>query len=162
MAIVVGFGAFLGSLIVWRHAIPGGILFYQGIVCSAFGSLLTLWLGLRQAKRFQIVHLKDTALVFLAGYALMFTVPTTVERSYSVKLLEELATRGSMTNTELLSWIEAHWRTESGLSKRLSEQVTSGSIVGVDSSFRLTTRGETLVRAFRISANIFNTNRQAQ
>jgi len=127
-----------------------------------FATTITILVSLKRSPR-QLAGIgKDAALVFLSSYSFMFTVPTTVERSYTVKMLMELDRRSAMHRGEMLEWIEAHWQTSEGLSKRLHEQEASGSIQNTPGGLRLTKRGELLVSAFRITGQVFGTDRSVK
>lgn len=155
MPIFAGLLSFVVVFLALRHGWTDGILFYQGIISAVVGGGATMCINLRQRRTTPLQNAKDALLVLLACYAFMFTIPTTVERSYSVKLLEELDSRGSMTDAEALSWIEAHWAGKQGLAKRLQEQELSGSIRRADGRISLTSRGQMLVRSFKLTATWF-------
>lgn len=161
MPILAGLISFAVAFLVLRHGWSNGILFYQGIASSMLGGGVTLGIS-AFSKRFttsQIV--KDSLLVFLASYAFMFTVPTTVERSYTVRLLEELDVRGSMSDADALEWMNQHWSSDDGLRKRLTEQSASGSITRIGGRISLTPRGRMLVRAFRTTSTWLAVGRSA-
>lgn len=162
MAITVGLSSFLICFTAWRHLSPSGILFYQGVACCIIATSVTLLLSIRRSPRQVATICKDAALVFLAAYSFMFTIPTTVERSYTVKMLLELDRRRVVGRVDMLKWIEAHWRTPDGLSKRLREQEVSGSIESTEQGLRLTSRGKWLVKAFNVTSEVFKTNRGAK
>src|SRR5436305_1351221 len=89
--VVASFAASLLIFILIRHLLPQGIVFYQGVgVALAVGMaqflIQTFWMHNAAPD-----VLKDVLLSFLLSYSFVFTVPTTVDRAYSVKMLNRLA-----------------------------------------------------------------------
>ena len=87
-----GLAVFMLLFVAWRHLQPGGILFYQGCAASVLsaGAQLIYSLSRHPALGAGDTPWKDALITLLAAYAFMFTVPTTIDRAYSVRLLEQL------------------------------------------------------------------------
>src|SRR5580698_2370131 len=83
--------AFLPLFIILRHFNPEGIILYQGV---ALGVLVSIAQPIFAHQRFGVswsTSIKDAAITLLLIYAFVFTVPTTADRAYSVKMLRHLA-----------------------------------------------------------------------
>jgi hypothetical protein len=144
------------ALAAWRHAAAGGILFYQGIAIAAVAGIgLALALRLRGADG-RTTPLKDGLLTFLIVYAFVFTVPTTVDRSYSVRMLQKLdASSSGLTRDELTGFFMRDFIAEGGVDRRLREQTRTGTIVPLGERWQLTPEGHWLNRAFEATCAAF-------
>lgn len=155
-------------LVLWRHLSPGGILFYQGVAVAALAGVLGGALAVAFARRRRATRgpggarpivttpFKDGLLAALLVYAFVFTVPTTVDRSYSVRLLQRLAQADAgMTESQVTTAFLADFAVAGGVHRRLDEQLASGNIVRDGDTWRLTARGRALTDAFRTTCQVF-------
>lgn len=136
-------------LVVWRQLQPGGILFYQGLVLAVgISGLHLLALRARRAGAWAPI-LKDGLLGFLLIYSFLFTVPTTVERAYTVRMVIELqrAPQG-LTQDQIEQWFAVEFQGQGGVQKRLHEQMATGSLVEEAGRYRLTSTGRAMAQAF--------------
>lgn len=136
-------------LVVWRHLQPTGILFYQGLLLAFAVTALQL-VALRRWRRGTWgPALKDCLLGFLLIYSLLFTVPTTVERAYTVRMVLELQrVPQGLTRPQIELWFATEFQGQGGVERRLREQMATGSLVEVDGHYRLTPMGQALARTF--------------
>lgn len=149
---------FTVALAVWRNLFPEGILFYQGVVLAFLTGVLqggwTFWRREPGATPW-----KDAAIGFLLAYSLMFTVPTTVDRSYSVQMLNLLAQmpEGATIN-ELAGHFATRFVQHGGVGRRIQEQVATGSVVvdPVTGVVRLTQWGQVLTWLFMLDCRLFS------
>lgn len=156
MHIIAGCLAFLVALVLIRQLQPHGILFYQGIVCAVGCALAQAVLCLRKGPSRAIVA-KDSLLTLLLAYAFMFTVPTTVDRAYSVQLIQQLAgSPGGMSRADLEDWFVHRFVAEGGVERRVREQLVTGTLREQQGRFVLTERGQWLAASFRFAQRLFN------
>lgn len=156
MNILFGCVAYVVLLVVVRHVWPGGILFYQGIFLTLLMPLIQ-WLVIRSTG-YSATPGKDAIITMLATYAFMFTIPTTVDRAYSVRLLVQIEAHSQgMTRTEIQTWFANAFAME-GVERRLQEQMVTGSIEERDGRYQLTGRGQRLVGAFSATQKLFATH----
>lgn len=149
--LVVFVAVFLLAFIVVRWLFPGGILFYQGV------GLAVVAAALFAAVSWDAPGVgRDALLLFLLLYAFVFTVPTTVERAYSVRMLLRIdASPRGLTRDEIGRMYVDGFLAEGGVDKRVSEQVATGSIADHDGRLRVTPFGAALARAFRAAQRLF-------
>jgi hypothetical protein len=160
MTIALGCSVYLLLLAAVRHVWPDGILFYQGLTLAVATALLQ-WL-LAGLIGHSVVAGKDALITFLIAYAFMFTIPTTVDRAYSVRLMVQLSDHPQgMTRPELEHWF-SHEFAADGVRRRLTEQLATGSIEERDGRYKLTRRGQQLVTAFTAVQELFSTHSTAQ
>lgn len=155
-------GLFLIAFIALRHAAPGGILLYQGIALGGVISIAQFGVQkLMGAQTFTVVA-KDALLSFLLIYAFVFTVPTTVDRAYSVKMIMHLAVAPDGANRAAIAddYI-ADFVRGGGLHKRLTEQSASGVLREEGGIYKLTATGRLLDKAFRTTQWIFRCGEHA-
>lgn len=153
--IAAGIAAFMAIFVAWRHLEPEGILFYQGCVAAALAAALQLAVSLlRGAKG---TPWKDATITLLASYAFMFTVPTTIDRAYSVRMLEHLQRQPeAVGRAELEQWFAGYFATADGVERRLREQVVTGSLREAgDGRYELTARGRLLAQSFVLLQRVF-------
>jgi hypothetical protein len=137
----------LVALILWRHLQPHGILFYQGIAVgvAAFIVQVLMW------RRW-----KDATIFFLAFYAFVFTVPTTVDRSYSVRMIDQIAAaKDGVSKTDVTAMFQDYFDRGGGVDRRISEQLATGSIKVDHGRIHATPIGKMLAASFRLTAFIF-------
>ena len=153
--ILVSLVAFLLIFIGLRHMVPGGFLLYQGIAVGVAVALGQLFF--QRGRRASLLQaFKDSALTFLLIYAFVFTIPTTVDRSYSVRMLNRLAASSAGLSTEEIGRSYSQYFSEGGgVEKRLREQIATGTIREKDERFVLTPVGRFLSWTFRGTETIF-------
>lgn len=134
------------ALMTWRYFQPEGILFYQGIVVSVIASVFSffMWRDKREA-----------AIVFLLLYSFIFTVPVTVDRSYSVQMLNLIAR--SSEGVELSQILEVFSGDEAKALRRVEEQIKTGSVERHDDKIKITFLGEVLAASFGLISHAFST-----
>jgi len=146
---------FLCSFVAVRHAQPTGIILYQGVVLGLCISLLQFLLERRRAPKVGEAA-KNALLTFLLIYCFVFTIPTTVDRAYSVKMLMTVGrspdglTRGEISDLFIHGLVAG-----GGIDKRLREQTSTGSIRVQNGRYSLTRTGRFLNAAFRIAQVVF-------
>lgn len=155
--IASGFFGFLVMLILWRQLDPAGILFFQGLVASILAAGAQLALTLRpSSSRPHNMPWRDSIITLLASYAFMFTVPTTVDRAYSVRLIEHLGGESRpVTKNEVEAWFATQFATPDGVERRLKEQMATGSVSEHEGGYALTARGHALSYAFTAMQRLF-------
>ena len=145
---------YLLAFIALRHTYPRGILLYQGVALALVVSVALFLIEARHSAA--VAAAKDGLLAFLLMYAFVFTVPTTVDRAYSVKLLRELEHRtDGMTSAEVAQWFSTEFLAGDAVRKRLHEQKVTGTIVEADGRQHLTAWGRFLAGSFRVTALAF-------
>lgn len=155
--------AFLLAFVALRQLQPDGILFYQGVglglAIAGLQVCALAWLGSRRLRDV----MKDGLLSFLLIYAFVFTVPTTVDRAYSVKMIGHLAQAPQGLSKEEVGhmYIDDFIR-QGGIDKRLREQLATGSLQEQDGRYRLTPFGQMLASSFKLSCRLFACTRSAQ
>jgi hypothetical protein len=157
MLTIISFFSFLFLFIVLRHAMPHGILFYQGIaLCSAI-SLTQLSIStIPFAKKRHGASPKDSLITLLLTYAFLITIPTNADRSFSVKMIEHLASEpNGMEKREIIQFYINDFVSGGGLDKRLSEQIKTGSLIEREGRYRLTWKGDSLSKLFVTTCLLF-------
>lgn len=148
--------AFLLLFIAWRHFRPGGILFYQGLVLAAVVTVAQFTLTRLRGGLSWRLALKDALLSFLLIYSFVFTIPTTVDRAYSVRMLLRLETSpDGLTRDQIERWFRDEFVAEGGVERRLIEQQATGSVAENQGRYRLTPAGKWLTAAFRFTQAVF-------
>ncbi len=93
----------------------------------------------------------------------MFTIPTTVDRAYSVMMLLNLHAHPSgMTRIEIEEWFSTSFSKQGSVKKRLTEQMATGTINVTNGTYTLTPLGEFLSFSFRSVQFLFNTHTSNQ
>lgn len=146
---------FLISFIALRHLQPDGILFYQGCALGVLIAGIQVVLA-RLRKVDWSVSLKDGLLTLLLIYSFVFTVPVTVDRSYSVKMLQHLADApAGLSRDEVNQNYISEFVRHGGVDKRLMEQQATGTIEKQNDVYVLTGKGRFLDHAFRWTCQLF-------
>ncbi|HEY1091853.1 MAG TPA: hypothetical protein VGE47_12230 [Burkholderiaceae bacterium] len=146
---------YLLGFVALRQLWPGGILFYQGL---ALGLLVAACqcLFLRRRGRAWAAATKDGWITFLMIYAFVFTVPTTVDRAYSVRMIEQLDhAQLGLSRDEILRFYAEDFARQGGVDKRLREQLATGTLQEREGRFELTPAGRQLARAFALTRRLF-------
>jgi hypothetical protein len=145
------FVVFMFSFIALRHLRPAGIVFYQGIALGAVSSVLQLAVAHVSRAENLGVSVKDALLTFLLIYAFVFTIPTTVDRSYSVKMIHHLTDAHSgLTRNDINQLYVSDFVQHGGIDQRLKEQTATGTLINQDDRYKLTATGRILAYVFRI------------
>lgn len=140
-------------------AIEGLPYLYNGVLYILLATALIagflFWRKL--ASDMNLILLSFACVVNLAYFAL---IPTIVDRSISVFVMNELAT-GPKTLDELEKAFVAGFVYEGGaVPKRISEQSLSGNIIQLeDGRYELTGSGHGTVGLFRLLGKLYNTDR---
>ena len=162
MHIVLGCLAFLALFVLTRQLQPQGILFYQGLACALFCAVCQWLFSLSRPKPGRLIATKDALLTLLLAYAFMFTVPTTVDRAYSVRLVQQLASHpDGMTRADMEDWFARHFIAQGGVERRVNEQLATGTLQEFQGRLVLTNRGQWLARTFGFFQWLFNCARPA-
>lgn len=155
-SVVVAFVVHAILLVAWRQLQPDGILFYQGVALAlATVAAQLAWLRTRPGSTWA-ASLKDALLGFLLIYSVLFTVPTTVERAYTVRMLLELQrSPDGLTRAQVEHWFATEFQRQGGVEKRLREQAATGSIAESGGRYRLTPSGQRLAAVFAALRSLY-------
>lgn len=149
--------AFLIVFVALRHLDPRGILFYQGISLGALVALGQFVISRRALRQRLSGAAKDALLVFFLIYSFVITVPTTVDRSYSVKMIESLSTaRSGLTREQISHLFVSGFLQHGGVTRRLHEQRLTGTLRKRNGRYQLTTEGRILAYLFRGTDALFD------
>ena len=140
---------------------------YKGILLLFIVSLILL-ITLILLKKFILkdMDIKDIIimiLLFSSVHLYVFCmVPVTIERAYSVFMLNEITKLENQTitleYTEEL-FIENYVRNNEALQKRFNEQIVTGTITEVsDDTYKLTNKGNFIVSLFHFFDKLYNVN----
>jgi len=154
--IVVSFIVFLVVFIAWRHIYPEGILFFQGLALGVIVSVIYGAMSWRAFGSPLFVAAKDAFFCFLLIYSFVFTVPTTVDRAYTVKMLVHIGGNpAGLDKQEIQQWFTSDFLERGGVQKRLVEQSATGTIEQDGERFRLTSLGRLLDGTFKLMRTVF-------
>lgn len=138
----------LAMFSVLRYTDGDGIVFYQGISLSLILGLIIYF----SQKSF---HLAAFFVVFT--YSINLTAITTVDRAYSVKLIEWM---GNSTNPTTINEMEKMFQYNfiqtGAVRKRVVEQISSGIFVCEGEECQLTRFGKLIFECFSLTRKIFN------
>lgn len=154
--ILITFAIFLIAFVGVRHLAPDGILLYQGVGLGLFICIGQFTRQKRRRGKRQNEPLKDALLSFLLIYAFVFTVPTTVDRAYSVRMIGHLAqaptgsTRAAIDALYVEDFVHG-----GGVEKRLKEQLATGVISEDKGLYRLTSFGLAIELSFQTVRKLF-------
>ena len=144
--------------VAWRHLQPEGILFYQGVLLALLLAGAQWACARRLGGPYRPVASKDALITFLLLYSAVFTVPTTVDRAYSVRMILQIEKDSQgLTREQIQGWFSRDFAAQGGVDKRLQEQLATGSIVEQDGHYKLTPLGRLLAHAFRVIQYAFAT-----
>lgn len=146
------------------------VLMYRGILFIILTGILAAIIMLLACKKIKVLSLegKDVFLMF-CGYCclnmVLFTlIPVTVERSVSVFMLSYMEQSEGQTFTEdemSQIFVDVYVDGYGAFEKRFNEQVVSGNIEQAeDGGYRITSRGEFVVKMFRVMADWFDTDKR--
>ena len=144
------------AFVAIRHALPNGIVLYQGIALGFVASICQYLIERRRQAARRGPAAKNALLLFLLIYSFVFTIPTTVDRAYSVKMLTSLEESPSgLTRNEINRVFLNGFVSEGGVEKRLREQTSTGSIKEHDGRYVLTPFGRFIAASFRVTRVVF-------
>lgn len=139
-------------------AIDGLPYLYNGVLYIAIATgLIAAFLAWRKlATDMNLILLSFACVINLAYFAL---IPTIVDRSISVFVMNELAT-GPKTLEELeKAFVDGFVYEGGAVPKRISEQSLSGNIIQLeDGRYKLTASGRGTVGMFRFLGKLYNTD----
>lgn len=151
--------SFIVSLVMFvsiRHVMPQGIVFYQGVAVAFVIGVAQFIFQIYWMQHAKPEALKDAFLSFLLFYSFIFTIPTTVDRAYSVKMLNRLAEApAGLDRNEIGAFFVKGFLAEGGVDKRLVEQKATGSIKEENGRFVLTPLGRFLEASFKLTQVVF-------
>ena len=152
---IVSITIFTALFIGLRQAMPEGVLLYQGVVLGLLVSMSQAVIQ-RRSETGKATAPKDALLTFLMIYAFVFTVPTTVDRSYSVRMLNRIAeSPDGLSREEVARGYVRYFVAGGGVDKRIEEQVATGSIRERAERFEATALGRMLHWSFLVTGWLF-------
>jgi hypothetical protein len=131
------------------------VVFYSAIADTFIAALLASLILLFFTFFRPLSNFEKTQLLIiwiLAGYSFSITIPTVVDRSLSLYILEKIQQRGggikkeSFANVFTQEYVKEHRLVD----VRLTEQLESGTIIIVDDCVKLTERGKLIAKISRI------------
>ncbi|WP_347557597.1 hypothetical protein [Robbsia sp. KACC 23696] len=132
------------------------MLLYQGIAMACFVSVAQ-YVVARYRDQAIALAAKDAFLAFLAIYAFVLTVPASVDRSASVRMIQHLfASRDGLTRDEMDRFYADDVFSAREVDKRLIEQRDSGTIIEQNGRFLLTPKGRVLAETFSAAERLFD------
>jgi hypothetical protein len=157
-SILISFFLYCLTLALVRQIWPNGILFYQGTILALLHALTHAFVILLTKKNTQRLSPSSSSLiVLLMSYTFMFTIPTTVDRSYSVYMLNQIATSPNGLKEEALRQdFKALFVDGGALDRRIEEQLATGSIIRDGEQIKLTPWGNFLTKSFRFFCVTFS------
>ena len=155
LPVVSSFVCFLVVLVLWRRLNPNHVLFYQGVVLAIAVSLVQF--AVQKRTRSGSEAFKNALIAFLLCYCFMFTVPTTVDRSYSVSLILELDRHPEgRSRRDIEQYFAEDFVRRGGVRKRLDEQLASGVVTEKGGRYELTALGRFLAQFFGWTRRLFS------
>jgi hypothetical protein len=148
--------AAIAALALWRHLVPGGAMFYQGIAVAVVFAGLHRMVTARNSSIRSAEANKSALLVLLLVYAFVFTVPTTVDRSYSVLMLRRIdGAPTGLSRDQLVAHFANEFASDGAIDRRLREQAVTGTVVHTEGHWRTTALGRGLTKAFDATCFLF-------
>ena len=152
---VLGCSIYLAIFVLWRKIQPEGVLFYQGLFLVFFVSALQYLIQSKVSKVSNVI--RDAVITFFACYSFMLTFPTTVDRSYSVRMILELQKYpDGLTRSQIENYFTNDFIIKGGIEKRIAEQLASGIVVEHETRFQLTSFGELIADSFHWTRQVFS------
>ena len=158
LAVIAAFIQAFSLVLINVAAIDGLPYLYNGVlyifIATALIAAILAWR--RLASDINLILLSFACVVNLAYFAL---IPTIVDRSISVFVMNELAS-GPKTLDELeKAFVDGFVYEGGAVPKRISEQSLSGNITQLDDGrYQLTGSGQGTVGIFRFLGKIYNTD----
>ncbi len=154
--VMTSFLMFLALFIGLRHLHPEGILFYQGVALGAAVSLAQFIHDIKRKRAYIPEASKDAFLSFLLVYCFVFTIPTTIDRSYTVKMIDWISNApGGLGRDQIGERFVTAFVSHGGVDRRLREQRATGTVVERDGRYALTAEGRFMQQAFQLTQWIF-------
>lgn len=158
LAVMAAFIQAFVLLLINVAAIDGLPYLYNGVLYIVMATVLiaALLVWRKLATDMNLVLLSFACVVNLAYFAL---IPTIVDRSISVFVMNELAT-GPKPLAELeRAFVDDFVYAGGAVPKRISEQSLSGNIIQLDDDrYKLTASGHGTVGIFRFLGKVYNTD----
>ena len=123
------------------------VVLYSTLLDAGIAALLSTaicWYGIFKRDIAPVIFGQLVVIFLLGGYSYAITIPTIIDRSYSVYLLEKLQQQGgairqsAFDNDIILTFTREHRLTDA----RLTEQLASGTITVENGCVKLTEKGE--------------------
>ena len=154
--LVLAIALYLLIFILFRQIFPSGILFYQGLFLAFLISLAQLVLQRHLAPESNFV--KDPLLALFICYSFLITVPTTVDRAYSVKMLIDISQYPEgLTEERIAQRFSLDYASTPSVKKRIDEQIATGSIIENEHGhYVLTPIGKLIVNSFNATTFAFS------
>lgn len=138
----------IAALILFRFLDPNGIVFYQGFYSAVLALLVVLFF-----------FRKIESSIF-SGFLLLLLfnalIVTTVDRAYSVRMLEWIYEEDGLSSGAIVSKFSNDFIAGGGVAKRVDEQTRTGLIHYDSGSFKVTPSGRFVVLSFALVRKIFN------
>lgn len=143
--------------VVHARFLPVNVVLYSAVADAVVATLIgaALLFGVRWFHALNTFEKGQLVVIWLlGGYAAALSVPTVIDRSLSLYILEKLAQRGGAIQLRRFEEVFAreYMKEHRLVDVRVTEQVESGTIVINDGCVRLTDRGKAIAkvsRAFR-------------
>ncbi|MFC1681271.1 hypothetical protein ACFL1S_05730 [Pseudomonadota bacterium] len=155
LACFIYFVLYVSLFVVWRKIHPGGVLFYQGLSLALAVSLLQI--VIKKQSRETTGAIKDALITFLLCFCFMFTIPTTVDRSYTIRMIMEIQShQNGLSRYQIEQYFSEDFIEHGGIEKRLAEQTATGSLVEREGRYHLTLFGQFLGNSFSWVQQLFS------
>ena len=154
--VTTSFLMFLSLFAGLRHLNPEGILFYQGVALGICVSLAQFSYDLLRKRASISEASKNAFLTFLQVYCFVITIPTTVDHSYTVKMIGWISDAlAGLGRDEIGDQFVTVFISNGGVERRLREQSATGTVVERNRRYVLTTERRLMQRAFQLARWIF-------
>lgn len=161
--LVIGFLVFVA---LFKASVLGGItvLFFRGLILSAFAFLGTFGLAVAALSRWKSSGLggRDafSAAIFSLSFNICFlvVVPVTVDRSISVFVLGEMnATPDHLYSADEMSrlFTTVYVGTYHQIERRLREQAITGNVEAIGDRYRISAQGRLSIATARVVVGLF-------
>lgn len=155
LSVVSSFVFYCVVLVFWRMLNPNHVLFYQGMLLAFAVSVVQF--TVHRVSRNGAESFKNALITFLVCYCFMFTVPTTVDRSYSVSLILELNRHPEgRSRRDIERFFAEDFVLRGGVQKRLDEQLATGTVSERADLYVLTALGRFLALSLDLTRKLFS------
>lgn len=144
------------------------VFFYRGIILLIVSCLLMIGLliFLKKSRLGALFTYKDIILAFICLFCfnlVFFThVPVTADRSITIFILEYLNNQNeTRIKPEEINdvFIRSFLGDRKAIEKRMIEQVTTGTVVSEENGYKITFRGQLLLRFYEFIRKLFGINK---
>ncbi len=140
------------------------IYFYKGITNLIILSII-LAICLLILKKQLKFDKKDIIIIILSFFSMhmifFVTVPTTIERSISVFMLNEMTKEKNFSQEEIEKiFIKKYIKENKAFDKRLKEQTFSGLVKKQKDTYNINKKGEKMINLFKLINKIYNIKSQ--